>query len=87
MSNTKNHLNVISLGLAFGISWGIGLFILGILAWLFGYGTGLVNAIGTYLGYTPTFLGSIIGMIWGFIDCFIWGSNHSLTIQSFFRKK
>lgn len=74
MSNIKNHLNVLSFGLAIGITWGLGIFILGISAWLLDWGVGLVNVFGSlYFGYHPTFWGSILGAIWGFIDGFIGG--------------
>lgn len=74
MNNIKIHLNVINLGLALGITWGVTLFLLGIAAWLVGWGTPLVNVLGSlYIGYTPTFWGSVIGAIWSFVDGFIGG--------------
>jgi hypothetical protein len=54
--------------------WSASVFFLGIIAWLFGWGTDMVHLFGSfYIGYTPTLLGSIIGMVWGFADCFIGG--------------
>jgi len=70
----NNRLHVLNLGLALGITWAIGMFLLGIFAWLFSWGNDMVAVLGSlYLGYMPTFLGSIIGAIWGFVDCFIAG--------------
>jgi hypothetical protein len=70
----KNHLNIVSLGLALGIAWAVGAFFLGIMAWLFDWGTALVEiASSLYIGYKATFLGAIIGTVWAFVDGFIGG--------------
>lgn len=70
----KTHLHVISFGLAFGITWALGVLLLGFSATFFDWGSNLVSVIGEmYIGYQPTFLGSIIGAIWGFVDLFITG--------------
>lgn len=70
-----NHLNIKGFGLALGITWGFAVFILGIAAWWFGWGTGLVDVLGTlYFGYEATLVGSIIGLGWGFVDGFIGGA-------------
>ncbi|NGX28652.1 MAG: hypothetical protein K940chlam1_00836 [Candidatus Anoxychlamydiales bacterium] len=66
-------LNVRAFTIATGITWG--LFML-FLAWISSFGWGIrdVSVIaGLYLGYTPTFLGGVIGAIWGFIDGAIGG--------------
>lgn len=74
MENSSKYLKVLSLGLSLGITWSVSILFLGIVAWLFNWGTALVNIFGSlYIGYTPTFWGSIIGMIWAFFDCFIGG--------------
>ncbi len=67
-------LNVKAFGLACGITWGAGMFLLGILNMTLGWG-GLFEEIMSsfYLGYQPTILGSIIGGIWGFFDAGIGG--------------
>lgn len=68
------QFHVLAFGLAFGITWALGMFVLGLTAWLFGFGVNLVDVIGElYLGFAPTFLGSIIGAVWGFVDLFIAG--------------
>ncbi len=74
MSNLENRLKIVSFGLALGIATSVAILFLGIVAWLFGWGTDIVNVFGSfYIGYAPSFLGSIIGMIWGFFDGFIGG--------------
>jgi hypothetical protein len=63
-----NKLNVKAFGLAFGIVWGLGAFLLGIFAMSCGWGIKWVDLISSfYIGYKATFLGSIIGAIWGFL--------------------
>ena len=70
----KNRLNVFALGFALGIVWAVAILFIGIMSWLFGWGVDFVNGMGSvYIGYTPTFWGSVIGTIWAFFDCFIAG--------------
>lgn len=65
-------LNLVNISLAVGISFGIYAFFLGITSWLFDWGTEFVKLAGTfYIGYAPTFPGSIIGAVWAFFDFFI----------------
>ena len=67
-------LDVKAFGLACGIIWGIGVFLLGIGGLLFGYGAKCGEALASvYIGYTPTLLGSAIGGIWAFVDAGIGG--------------
>ena len=68
----KCKLSPLALGLAFGILWGISIFLMGLLAHFFSYGEVFVTSIGTlYIGYDTTIIGSIIGGIIGFVDGFI----------------
>ena len=70
----KEGLNPRRLGLAVGIVWGAGLFLLGLLSVISGYGNSFIGAMGSvYAGYAGTFIGSIIGGIWAFVDGFIAG--------------
>ena len=70
----KQKLNVLHLGYAIGIICAIYVLFLGFAAWLFNWGTPLLNTIATlYKGFAPTFTGSIIGAVWGFVDGFIAG--------------
>ncbi len=74
MSHNHHRLGVASLGLAAGITWAIGLLVLGWVSWWSGWGAQMVAVIGSvYVGYQPTFWGTIIGAIWGFVDLFIAG--------------
>jgi hypothetical protein len=76
MAMNERHatLGVISLGLALGMSWAIGVFVLGIAAWLFGWGVGVAGALASlYIGYGPSFVGAVAGAVWGFADGFIFG--------------
>ena len=62
-------LNVKAFALAVGIVWGAAMFLLGILAMLCGWGAKFVEILSSlYIGYNATFLGSIIGAAWGFVD-------------------
>jgi len=70
----KQKLSVLSLGLAIGILCAIYMFFIGAVAWLFNWGTGLVELISSlYIGFSATLAGSIIGAVWAFIDGFIAG--------------
>ena len=70
-------LNVFALGLAFGLIWGLGLFIL--TWWIIAFdGFEEAAQIDTiisrvYRGYSITAAGSVIGLIWAFFDGLIGG--------------
>ena len=69
------ELNVKAFALAFGIVWGGGLFIL--TWWLIATEgiTGEALFIGrVYPGYSVSALGSLAGLVWGFIDGCIGGA-------------
>lgn len=68
-------LNVLGLAFSLGIITGIGMLIIGILAWLTGWGSdGIAILASWYVGFTPTLPGSVVGGIWGFADGFIGGA-------------
>jgi hypothetical protein len=76
MALNERHatLGVISLGLALGVTWAIAVFMLGMMAWLFGWGIEVASALsGLYIGYGPSFVGAIAGAVWGFVDGLILG--------------
>lgn len=74
MSNNCTKLDVINLGVAFGCTWTIGILLLGWIGWLSGWGVAMIEVLGSvYLGYDPTFWGTVIGGIWAFVDGFIGG--------------
>lgn len=67
-------LDIKALGLAFGIFWGICIFLLGI-SGMFGFGENFVALISrVYIGYAVSIIGAIIGAIWGFVDAFVCGA-------------
>ncbi len=67
-------LNVRALGLAGGIAWGLVIFLLTYWFLIFGYeGVTLARLSNVYLGYSVTWYGAFVGLIWGFVDGFIGG--------------
>ena len=69
-----NKLDAKAFGLAFGVLWAAGAFLMGLLAMVCSWAIPFVNALSVmYVGYDVSFVGSIIGAIWGFIDAFIGG--------------
>ena len=77
MAENKHHgtLGVISLGLAIGITCGLGVFLLGIMATFFGWGAPLALILSSvYVGFTPTVAGTFAGAVWGFANGFIAGA-------------
>ncbi len=67
-------LAVISFGLAVGLTWALAVFLLGIDAGLFDWGVTVVAVLSSlYIGYEPTFVGSVAGTVWAFADGFIGG--------------
>ena len=73
--STKCYLSPMSLGLAIGLTWGVSVLIMGLLATHFLYGTAFVSAMGhVYVGYEASILGSFIGGVIGFVDAFIVGA-------------
>ncbi|MHC4106927.1 MAG: bacteriophage holin [Planctomycetota bacterium] len=69
-------LNVMALGLASGLIWGLGLFV--ITWWIIAFeGEAAAQRetfIGlVYRGYSISATGSFIGLAWGFLDAFVGG--------------
>ena len=68
-------LNVKAFALACGLLWGLGLFLLTCWIILFDGATGEPTLIGRlYRGYTISPQGSVIGLLWGFVDGLIDGA-------------
>lgn len=84
MNDKHSDLHVLSFGLAVGVTWALGLFILGIINLFSPYGmTFMISIASVYIGYAPTLIGSIIGAIWAFIDGFIGGVILAWLYNSF----
>ncbi len=76
MAEDQHHttLGVISFGLALGITSAIMVFLLGVMASLFGWGVPVAQVLSSlYIGFGPTFVGAIAGAVWAFVDGFIFG--------------
>ncbi len=74
MTTSTSRLSPMSLGLSMGIIWGAMVFLMGLLAHFFEYGSAFVTSMGImYIGYEPSIIGSVIGGAMGFIDALIIG--------------
>jgi hypothetical protein len=68
------RLNPKALAFGLGISWAVCMLFVG-WASIFGWGTKFVELMSSvYIGFAPSFLGGIIGAIWGFVDGAIGGA-------------
>lgn len=66
-------LSVIGFALGGAIYWGLSMVCAGWTS-IFGWGNAFVSTMSSiYIGYEPSFIGGIIGGIWGFADGFIAG--------------
>ncbi|MGD2169010.1 MAG: bacteriophage holin [Chlamydiota bacterium] len=67
-------LSVKGLALGIGITWSIGQVLVGWVA-IGGWGAEYVRVMSSiYIGFNPSFIGGIIGGVWGFADGFIGGA-------------
>ncbi len=86
MCKTKWHylkLHVLSFGFAFGIIGAIWMFILGLFS-MKGYGVAYVALLSSvYPGFSPSFLGSVLGAFWGFIGSFVFAVLVSALYNGF----
>lgn len=75
-------LRVVPLAVAVGVTWALGILLLG---WTgsFGWGTGIVDVMSSlYIGYGPSFVGGIIGGIWALVDGAICGAVIALIYNA-----
>ena len=80
-------LNVKGLAVGLGVSWAVLMLFAGWVS-IFGWGTKFVEVMASfYIGFKPTFLGGVIGAIWGFIDGAIGGAIIALVYNAIARKK
>lgn len=79
------ELHVWACALAFGITWGLAVFFLGMSAAL-GRRSKLVDLVeAVYLGFEGTIRGSIIGAVWGFLDGALAGLLYAWLYNLFVR--
>jgi len=77
-----------ALALAVGIILAVYILFTGITAWLFDWGTSLVEVISSlYIGYAASLSGAIIGTVWAFIDGFIAGLLIAWLYNKFLQKQ
>jgi hypothetical protein len=67
------RLDKVALGLAAGILWGAGIFLLTLWCHYRGGGNTLILLKQVYLGYSVSLPGAFIGLVWGFVDGFLGG--------------
>ena len=81
------RLNVKALAVGLGASWAVCMLFLGWVS-IFGWGTKFVEMMSSvYIGFTPTFLGGIIGAVWGFIDGAIGGAIIAVVYNAIAKRK
>lgn len=67
--------SVFRFAFALGIVWALGIFLMGLASMQFDWGTAMVELFASlYIGYKATFIGSVVGAVWGFFDAFIGGA-------------
>ncbi len=80
-------LNVKALAVALGASWAICVLFLGWVS-IFGWGTKIVEMMASvYIGFAPTFLGSVIGAGWAFVDGAIGGAIIAFVYNAIIKKR
>jgi len=76
-------ISSIGLALGVGIYWGLSMVVAG-WASMFDWGNGFVSVMSSlYIGYEPSFIGAVIGGIWGFFDGFIAGGVVAFFYNAF----
>ncbi len=74
LNDKKAKLSVMALGFGIGITWGLAILIVGILATTINCGQQFIAIFASiYPGFKATIEGSLLGGFWGFIDGFIGG--------------
>lgn len=63
-----------ALGMAFGLVWGLAIMLGTWWLLIFGYKGEIISRLSQfYIGYSYSWGGAVIGLIWGFVDGFIAG--------------
>jgi hypothetical protein len=69
-----SRVHVVGLGVALGVTWALGVFVMGLAAHWGHYGVEMVTFLGhVYVGYVPGVVGAVVGAVWAFVDMFITG--------------
>ena len=66
-------IDIKAFALAVGIVWGFAIFLLTLVAVIMDYGF-LSGLDGTFLGYSISWIGAFVGLIYGFIEGLIFGA-------------
>ncbi len=81
-------LGVISFGLAVAVTSAVFTFFLGLMATFFGWGIELAGALSSlYIGFSPTFVGTIAGAVWAFVTGFVAGVMIALLYNRFLLRR
>ena len=68
-------INTKALAISAGITWGLAIFLLTVWFLVMGYNGNLLAKLGSiYIGYSVSWLGAFIGLIYGFVDGLIGGA-------------
>lgn len=68
-------MNIKALALSFGIVWGFCIFLLTLWFLIMGYNGDLLATLGSvYLGYSVSWIGAFVGLVYGFVDGLIFGA-------------
>ncbi len=76
MALDQHHrtLGVLSFGFALGLTWAILVFVLGVVAAWLGWGVPVAAALASlYIGFNPSFVGSVAGAVWAFVNGLVAG--------------
>ncbi len=74
MKDSHTKLNAVAFGMSMGMVYAISIFVLGMLATYFDYGSDMVDMLGDfYPGYDTGLMPSLIGAFWGLLEGFIMG--------------
>jgi hypothetical protein len=80
-------LNVKALALSAGLIWGFGLFFMTWWIIIFDGATGEITLIGQlYRGYCISPIGSVIGLVWAFVDGLVGGAIFAWLYNLLFAK-
>ena len=68
-------INTKALAISAGITWGLAIFLLTVWFLVMGYNGNLLAKLGSiYIGYSVSWTGAFVGLIYGFVDGLIGGA-------------